>query len=128
MIRGTPVAPGPTGTAAAAVRPGEAEPSDALGSLSFQPGPGGKRKDRPELFFPRGFTPLLPKRLKRQVLAEREPVGGEERRKERGLQLLGIPPCFGRGLRWTSGGGSRGKACEGHPLTVWSPDPVLRIR
>ena len=27
-------------------------------ALSFQPGPGGKRKDRPELFFPRGFTPL----------------------------------------------------------------------
>ena len=25
--------------------------------LPFQPGPGGKRKDRPELFFPRGFTP-----------------------------------------------------------------------
>ena len=23
----------------------------------MQPGPGGKRKDRPELFFPRGFTP-----------------------------------------------------------------------
>ena len=23
----------------------------------FQPGPGGKRKDRPELFFPRDFTP-----------------------------------------------------------------------
>jgi len=33
-------------------------PPPSLGSLSFQPGPGGKRKDRPELFFPRGFTPL----------------------------------------------------------------------
>jgi hypothetical protein len=40
-------------------------------------------------------------------------VGGEELRMERGLQLLGIPPCFARGLRWTSGGGSRWRACEG---------------
>ncbi len=38
--------------------------------------------------------PLLPKWLQRQVLAERGPVGGGERRKETGLQLLGIPPCF----------------------------------
>jgi len=35
------------------------ESIDTLGSLSFQPGPGGKRKDHPELFFPRGLTPLF---------------------------------------------------------------------
>jgi hypothetical protein len=43
----------------------------------------------------------------------RDPVGGEERRTERGLQLHWIPLCYGRGLRWTSGGGSRWKAREG---------------
>ena len=54
-------------------------------------------------------------RLRRQVLAVREPVGGRERRKKRGLQLYWIPPCQaqGRGLCWTSGEASRWKACEG---------------
>jgi hypothetical protein len=55
--------------------------------------------------------PLLPKQLRRQVLAVREPVGGRERRKKRGLQLHWIPPCQGRGLR-TSGGGRGGGVVE----------------
>jgi hypothetical protein len=77
-------------------------PQDAAvaGELPGRRGWGNSIKDA-------SVGPLVPKRLQRQVLAEREPVGGEERRKERGLQLLGIPPCFARGLRWTSGGGGQ---------------------
>jgi hypothetical protein len=35
--------------------------------------------------------------------------GGGVRKRRRGLQLRGMPPCQGRGLRWTSGGGRDGR-------------------